>query len=376
MKDTTEHLYEAVYHGLIEEITNGRYGKGDMLPTENEIAESYEVSRITTKKALGMLVEEGVIRRVRGKGSFVINVPESKGARTLKQVNSSNLIGLVIPDFSDGYAGEMLKAIEEDAARLGLFVVLRRSQGLQSLEQEAIESLIDLGVKGLIIMPVHGENYNQLILRLVLDGFPVVFVDRYLKGISSSFVTTDNVHSAKLATNYLFEQGHNKICFVSPPSTNTSTLEDRMKGFFESYAQRGIAVDHESQILQITSTMPGRNTEEMIAQDIETIEAHLARNLEITALFASEYNIALLCHSAVQSMGKCIPQDISIICFDVPQNHIKDYLFTHICQKEREMGQIALDLVLKQASGDQQKEQLFLRSELVLGKSTRKRQSL
>ena len=64
-------LYEQIYNDIIEGIENGTYKKGDRLPSEKELSEKYCVSRITSKKALELLAEEGRIIRMAGKGSFV-----------------------------------------------------------------------------------------------------------------------------------------------------------------------------------------------------------------------------------------------------------------------------------------------------------------
>ena len=49
-------------------------------------------------------------------------------------------------------------------------------------------SLFSMRCAGLIVFPVHGEYYNDSLLRIVLDGYPVVLVDRYLKGIAVNSV--------------------------------------------------------------------------------------------------------------------------------------------------------------------------------------------
>ena len=55
-------LYEQIYNDIIEGIENGTYKKGDRLPSEKELSEKYCVSRITSKKALELLAEEGKLK--------------------------------------------------------------------------------------------------------------------------------------------------------------------------------------------------------------------------------------------------------------------------------------------------------------------------
>src|SRR5579883_1591452 len=63
--------YEQIYQLLRQKIVSGELQPGDMVPSETELIEQYEVSRITARQALEALVNEGLIYRERGRGSFV-----------------------------------------------------------------------------------------------------------------------------------------------------------------------------------------------------------------------------------------------------------------------------------------------------------------
>jgi GntR family transcriptional regulator of arabinose operon len=64
---------------------------------------------------------------------------------------------------------------------------------------------------GLIVSPIAGEYYNPVLLRLAFDGFPLVIVVRYLKGIPAHAVHTDNVKAAYELTNLLLDRGHTGV---------------------------------------------------------------------------------------------------------------------------------------------------------------------
>ena len=64
-------LYEQLADMLRERIRTGELQPGDPLPTELELAKTYNVSRTTARQAVLALVREGLAYRQRGKGSFV-----------------------------------------------------------------------------------------------------------------------------------------------------------------------------------------------------------------------------------------------------------------------------------------------------------------
>ena len=53
--------YQIIYKDLEKAIHEQKYQVGDFLPTEQELVQSYQVSRDTIRKALTLLVEEGLV---------------------------------------------------------------------------------------------------------------------------------------------------------------------------------------------------------------------------------------------------------------------------------------------------------------------------
>lgn len=64
-------LYQQLYEILSANIKHGVWRPGDLIPSEVELIEQYQVSRITVRQVLEMLVNEGLIYRQRGRGTFV-----------------------------------------------------------------------------------------------------------------------------------------------------------------------------------------------------------------------------------------------------------------------------------------------------------------
>lgn len=64
-------LYQRLRDDLLQRIAEGEWGPGDAIPTEAELTQTYELATGTVRKAIDMLVAEGVLTRSQGKGTYV-----------------------------------------------------------------------------------------------------------------------------------------------------------------------------------------------------------------------------------------------------------------------------------------------------------------
>jgi GntR family transcriptional regulator len=72
-------LYQQLYEILHQKILLQQWKPGDRLPTESELEQQHNVSRITVRTVLDMLVKEGLIYRQAGRGTFVAHATLEQG---------------------------------------------------------------------------------------------------------------------------------------------------------------------------------------------------------------------------------------------------------------------------------------------------------
>ncbi|WP_238650410.1 GntR family transcriptional regulator [Paenibacillus piscarius] len=367
-------MYEKIFQTLRERINKNEYKAGERVPSEKELCSEFGVSRITSKKALKMLADENLIVRQPGRGSFVADansliMKPFELPQTVRTTGKKRIIGLVITHFSDMYGTELIYGMEEASRENDAFLIVRRSFGIPELEEQAIQQLLGLGVDGLIIFPAQGEYFSAEILKLVIQKFPFVMIDRYLKGIPASSVSTDNIQAAKEATHYLFGLGHRHIGFLAPPPANTTAIEERIDGILEAHMEHNLLVNRELWMETITSTMPNVFDPEARIGDVDKLARHLLKYPQITALFAAEYNIALLVEEAAGKLGLRIPEDLSLICFDSPDPH-EGCRITHMRQNQFSIGKQAYENVFNMQGNEQSISRILLPAELIKGQST------
>jgi GntR family transcriptional regulator, trehalose operon transcriptional repressor len=71
---TKSNKYKQIFEDLSEKIQDGTYKTNSILPSENELTLIYSTSRETIRKALTLLAQKGLIQKLRGKGSLVLDV--------------------------------------------------------------------------------------------------------------------------------------------------------------------------------------------------------------------------------------------------------------------------------------------------------------
>lgn len=111
-------LYLQLAARLATAIHAGAWSAGEALPSERSLSEGVGVSRITARKAIALLVEQGLIRRVRGAGSFITPRVEDPLSRLTGFTKKMEQRGFK-PD-SVWLAREVRTASRDEMVQLGL----------------------------------------------------------------------------------------------------------------------------------------------------------------------------------------------------------------------------------------------------------------
>jgi GntR family transcriptional regulator, arabinose operon transcriptional repressor len=336
-------IYQQIRAYLLQGIREGKWKPGDRLPSEMDLAREFGGSRITVKQALSILIEEGIVYRIQGRGTYVTenvsthslqHVPKLPSVpKTGLSTASPPTIAFIIQRTLDSMCSELLLGIEETVSEAGYHLVFMNANDSKERELELLSAASDGGASGIILFPVHGVSYNEEVLRLTMNHYPIVVIDRYLRGVDTNCVCSDNREGAYQATRYLIQRGHRHIGCISSPVLGTTSLEDRLRGYEEALAEYQIPVDH---------------TERLLEASPASIARFLAERRSLTAVlsFDSVHGYHVMKEAA--QLGIRIPHDLSVINFDDYQH---PDLFktppTVVVQPFRRMGGEAARLLLE-----------------------------
>ncbi|SFB02985.1 DNA-binding transcriptional regulator, LacI/PurR family [Cohnella sp. OV330] len=350
-------LYKQIQDHYREQILAGALRHRDRVPSEQEIMDEFHVSKITVKNALTALADEGLITRVQGKGTFVSRPSADAPAGSLSRESdvasraAEGAIGLIVPTLKTKVIRKLIDGVEYYAKNAGYQMILHITRESSAEETKAIQQLTESGALGMIVFPTEDEKYNESLLRLSLDKFPFVFIDRYLRNIDTYQIVSDNAAGACDAVNMLLDKGHSQIALVSPDNTN-STIEDRTLGFEKAYIDRRSSIDKTLWChvpLDILRTDDGE----------PYVLAFLRAHPEVTAVLALSAETAQFTARSLQKLGR---ENTELISFDDPDLPGVSY----ISQNEEALAQAAVEQLREQIDGVYTPRRTVLPVELML----------
>lgn len=325
--------YMWIYTEISTDIKAGKYKSGDELPYDKYYCEKYDVSMITVKNAMKLLVEENYIRRKSGKKTTVTYETRS---------TEKKILSLIVPKFTEAFCYEIVEHFEKFCRKNNYIPLISRSYENQDLESKIIDEHLLLNTSGIIIMPILCEYYNAELLRLSYQDFPIIALDREMRQLPISSVITDNYDGGKKLGEYLVNKWKRKIIIVTASHEKTSPIAQRINGLKDVLEKsKGI-----SSTIYFDEHSPLHEKNE--DYNLEHLKKEIDRLISIgyDSVFCVQYEIALDVYHHIQNSRK-----LEIVCFDYPSNRAK-VRFTHIKQDEKQIANNAIEIIDKSIRGN------------------------
>ncbi|UDF05270.1 LacI family DNA-binding transcriptional regulator [Asticcacaulis sp. AND118] len=253
---------------------------------------------------------------------------QNLSARAVRTGRTGTL-GLILPDFANPFFTGLAQAVMRRARADRHYVVIADTEGDVRLEQQAIASLIERGVDGLVWFPV-----RDLDTATPPPELPTVIMDRRAVGLS--LILADYTGGGRQAAAHLMARGHRKVGIVSGPMSLNSMTE-RCQGF-----RSGLSADAECVF----------HVETGFSDDLEPAVGAAIDNRSVTAIFAGTDQIALAVVRRAARSGLRVPEDLSIIGFgDAPWVGTSAPALTTVEMPIEDMANEAVDRLLQRDPG-------------------------
>ena len=327
-------VFGKLKNDLIQAIDSNVLIPGALLPSENILADKYNISRSSVRLALQELEAEDRIVKRPGKGTFVRDntlVVESKTSDVIKTIGVD--IGLSKTE-NDWYGGKLLNGIEEVCSTHNCRLALAKNYDLKKMRKGFFDGFISTSMQ-----PDAFEAFE----RLALLGVYPVLLNRITELENIAYFSVNYRSESEKAVNFLLDKGHQQIGLVSA-ELDPVVYRLRYQGYCDAMNSRGLESN------AAYCEVPRNKTDEFYGNAIY----EFLKSADITAIYLLNGCFAMPLFSAIRRLGIKVPEELEIICFDdVAYTYpIHQYSFTYVKMPLVRMGHDAVEYLLKKFEYD------------------------
>jgi DNA-binding LacI/PurR family transcriptional regulator len=379
--------YRPILQALQTQIASGKFRAEQRLPSENELAQRYNVSRPTAARAIRELVNQGLIQRRAGSGTYL--------RVTTVAPTTHRTVGLLVPglgntEILDPICNEISRVAQSHHAAV-LWGDPSSAQRASTADeaQRLCKFYIDRQVNGVFFAPLEigtGRQRINLEIASALSnaGIAVVLLDRDVMDFPArsnfDLVGIDNFHAGLSLASHLLSLGHRRLAFLARPN-HPSTTDLRLSGCREAIARHASddrfasnsphASDgsHASDgpAVSFFSGNPGD------AQFVEKIlaSANPSSPRPDAIICSNDLTAALLMQTLTGTMHLTVPRDLAVAGFDdVNYSTLLTVPLTTMRQPCAALAQTAFSALLARMENPSlPPRQILLNAELVVRKS-------
>ena len=300
----------------------------EMVAAEAGVSPS-TVSRILNGTAK---VKESKVRAVEAAISKLRFTPNPV-ARSLARGRSMS-VGIVTQSFGSPFYGEALTAIEQRLMRANYAALFVSGHYREADERRCVDHLLARRVEGIILL---NSCLPSLELVNLARGAPLILTGRSVSAERIHCIDVDSTAGARLATQYLIDQGPRHIAYLAGPADHADAVQ-RLNGYKSALAAARIPY-----------------TKKLVAEGDYTAHGGLRgmnelldAQAEFTAVFAANDETAYGAMLALHRRGIKVPQQVSVIGYDdLPASTFMIPPLTSVHRATAELGEHAAEAIIE-----------------------------
>ena len=299
--------YKQIADTLRRQITDNIYPPGSLLPTEQQLHETFSASRQTVRQALQCLVDDGLIVRRQGSGSRVVDLRGSSGTPRRTVAIITTYIGEYI---FPGILREAEAVLSANNCTTMLFatsnqVSCERRILLDLLSEKKVDGILVEGTKTTL------PNPNLDLYRaLQAKGTPLIFLHGNYEGLHDAVaILDDNYNGGRQLVDYLVGKGHRRIAGIF--KSDDIQGHQRYAGFTSALRDHGITVEDRNIFWYRTE-----DKDELLHESSLWTEKLIPLIRANTAVVCYNDEVASFAVQSLLRSGVHIPEDVAVVSFD------------------------------------------------------------
>ncbi len=354
--------YEEIVERIAEELGRGEHGEAfTRFMSVRQVAARYGVALVTAHKVVKRLKDQGLLT------GDSTNAPRISAAAR-RQAGSGEAagprrLGMVITNIANPFFSRLCRHVQQAAAAGGYQVLMAGSQYDFAREKKAVESFLEIGVEGLLVVPGLDEACLGLYQQLLDRGQRLVFVSRQVEKVVADFVVADSFAGSAAVAGHLLSMGHESFGYIG--FMRRMTRDARLSGFRSALLEEGVSLDAD----RIVNAEGGA---------VEHGRAAMARLLRgknrPRAVFAFHDLLAIGAMQCCQERGIAVPEEVAIAGFDnLPESQVTSPPLTTVSYPVESMARLAVQCLLEDRTGGLSRRaahRILLEPHLVVRRST------
>ncbi len=315
------------------------------MATLKDVATAANVSMITVSRVMNTpdKVKPATrqrIEKVMAAFQYVPNV----AARNLV-IKRAGVIDVYIPesiDLSNPFVMHFIAGISETLSKhMYSFLILRNREKEHICDGYVVTGLLKHEIKDFY---QYAKEHNRPVALFGHTDISEV-----------SCIDVDNIAGARMATEYLINNGHRKIVMINVDEDKDYTA-DRLEGYQSALRKHGIPVNNDSVVYAANNVKGGYEAAK-----------NLITSQEFTGIFCATDTIALGASRAVTELGWKVPDDISIVGFDgLGHQLLTSPHITTVQQPIFEIGKMLAQALLNRINGEENRISRLVEPSLIV----------
>jgi len=249
---------------------------------------------------------------------------------------STHTLGCISPNLTDPVFANIIEGAQAEARRQGYFLLVGSASSVEDV-QPLLDELLNRCVDGLLILNARDDERYQLLLPLIGNGTPMVYIKNSPDGERVSSVRCDDIQGGYLATKHLIDLGHKKIGLILGRHNEQCTHE-RLEGYKKALQEASLPFRESLLIQGNWSSRSGTQAVEKLLEDAD----------QFSAVFAMNDRMAAGALRGLRGAGYRVPEDYSLVGYDnVPLSELIDPPLSTVHQPLEEFGRQAAQIVIQ-----------------------------
>lgn len=262
--------------------------------------------------------------------------------------NKTYVIGIVMPGINY-YYGHRIDAIHEVASEHGYSLMIMANHREANIIDEDIKNfnlLIEKRVDGIIYFPTHVSQEHYELLKRIQHNMPMVITDREIMDVDVPYVLQDAGEPTRKITEHLLSLGHQVIGYINGLSYDTVNNE-RFDSFRNTMVASGRGFqEHLVEVGDFSLESGYRAMKSLLWKRSDNMERPM------TAVFASNDNMAIGAMRAIIDSGLRVPEDISVVGYDgIDYGQFSNPKLTTVKVDQYKVGEMAAQTLVDTING-------------------------